>query len=459
MKSRAMRSLLCALGAAACFHLATAGWGLGAAMLGFLFFLLRLTEVESAVTMSHLGLLTGVLVYVPQLFFFWRIFHAPAISLWLIAALWLWSFLMLAWHCRRRYGRTGLALAAPVLWTGCEYFRCEVFWLKFSWLTPGFAFSGTSQLPHLGWLGVYGIGFVLIAGAAAIYLLPWRRGLFLGLGLVAALSVPWPHPAGPVSDQVLHLAGIQLEFPLENGLPAVLDALVRRQPQAEVLVLSEYTLDGPVPESLKSWCRAHKKYLVVGGKDPLPDGNFYDTAFVVGPDGAIVFKQAKCVPVQFFKDGRPATGQRVWESPWGRIGLGICYDASYRTVVDELVRQGAQALIFPTMDVASWGRQQHELNARVGPLRAAEVRLPLFRLASSGISEAVNPDGSVQSSAGFDEDGGMIAAEFRLPAAGRIPFDHWLAPACLVLTAGLLVWLVGCGLAERRKGGAGRSGR
>jgi hypothetical protein len=47
---------------------------------------------------------------------------------------------------------------------------------------------------------------------------------------------------------------------------------------------------------------------------------FHNTAFVVGPDGDVIFEQAKSVPIQFFNDGRPATSQRLWDSPWGRIG-------------------------------------------------------------------------------------------------------------------------------------------
>ena len=62
------------------------------------------------------------------------------------------------------------------------------------------------------------------------------------------------------------------------------------------------------------------------------------------------------------------------------IGICICYDLSYRRVTDPLIRMGAQALIVPTMDVADWGRRQHELHARVAPVRAAEYGVPIFRL-------------------------------------------------------------------------------
>src|SRR6185295_5939558 len=103
----------------------------------------------------------------------------------------------------------------------------------------------------------------------------------------------------------------------------------------------------------------------------------------------------------FFNDGLPAREQKLWNSPWGKLGVCVCYDLSYRRVVDELIRQGAQALIVPTMDVAEWGEQQHRLHARVAPVRAAEYGVPIFRLCSSGISQLVDDRGKVLSSAPF----------------------------------------------------------
>src|SRR4029077_6618928 len=116
-------------------------------------------------------------------------------------------------------------------------------------------------------------------------------------------------------------------------------------------------------------------------------------------------RQVKAVPIQFFKDGLPATEQKLWDSPWGKLGICVCYDLSYSRVTDNLIRLGAQALIVPTMDVVDWGEGQHELHARVAPVRAAEYGLPIFRLASSGISQAVDRTGNVLAKAPCPGDG------------------------------------------------------
>jgi predicted amidohydrolase len=157
---------------------------------------------------------------------------------------------------------------------------------------------------------------------------------------------------------------------------------------------------------------------------------YYNTAFVVGTNGGIVFKQAKSVPIQFFDDGLPAQKQEVWNSPWGKIGICICYDLSYTRVTDRLVEQGAQLLIVPTMDVEDWGRHEHELHSRVAPVRAAEYGIPIFRVASSGISQAVSGGGNVIAQTSFGASGEIFSAQLGLPSRGSLPLDRFLAPLC-----------------------------
>jgi predicted amidohydrolase len=250
-----------------------------------------------------------------------------------------------------------------------------------------------------------------------------------------------PAYSGPPKRSV-NIVGVQLEFPNEYVVSKMLDHALAKNTNAPIFVLSEYTLEGGVPDSLKNWCREHSRYLVVGGKDFVTNDVYYNTAFIVGTNGDIIFKQAKSVPIQFFKDGMPAQKQEVWNSPWGKIGLCICYDLSYTRVTDELVRQGAQLLIVPTMDVEDWGRHEHELHSRVAPVRAAEYGIPIFRVASSGISQAVAGGGNVVAQTSVFGSGEIISAQLRLPMRGSIPLDRILAPFCVgvtgIVTAALL---------------------
>jgi apolipoprotein N-acyltransferase len=210
-------------------------------------------------------------------------------------------------------------------------------------------------------------------------------------------------------------------------------------------------LSASAPPRVKEWCAAHRRYLVAGGKEYLDAAQtkFRNTAFVIGPDGRELFKQVKAVPIQFFKDGDPATEQKLWDSPWGKLGLCVCYDLSYTRVTDELVRQGAQAIIAPTMDVREWGERQHRLHGRVAPVRAAEYGVPIFRLCSSGISQAVSSRGRVLASAPFPGQGETLDATLLLPPHGTLPLDRFLAWPCVAFAIFILGWHIVAGLRPR----------
>lgn len=433
-------AVLLIVGAAVCFHLAYLKTNFGPLplfIIGYVICLTQLSRLKTTRRSFYAGLVAGFLCISPQLTCFWRIFGPAAIPLWIVLAFWIAAFTGMAHASLDRFGAAWTAVLVPFLWTGLEYFRSELYYLKFSWLNVGYAFSDWQILPfHL--LGMYGVGF-LIAVFAALFLVLRRvyaAGCVGALVIITAFLVPGLRT---IHKPQIRLAGIQMEFPVEHEIPAALDSLLAKYTNADILILSEYTLDGPVPPSLKDWCRANHHYLVVGGKDPAGNNNFYDTAFVVSPEGEIVFKQAKSVPIQFFKDGLPAPEQSVWDSPWGKIGFCICYDLSYTRVVDRLVSKGAQMLIVPTMDVSDWGEHQHELHARVAPVRAAEYGIPIFRVASSGISQALAANGQVLDLAPFPGEEKTLFGAVDLPAKGSLPVDRYLSPVSVCVTAAVLI--------------------
>jgi apolipoprotein N-acyltransferase len=435
-------AVLLIAGAAACFHTAYLPTSFGPLRLGIIGYVVCLTQLARLPTTRqsfYAGLAAGFFCAAPQLLCFWEIFGPAAIPLWIVLAFWIAAFTGMAHACLARFGTVWTAVLVPFLWMGLEYFRSELYYLKFSWLNVGYAFSDW-QIYSFHFFGMYGVGF-LAAIFAALFLI--IRPLYAGLCIVFSIMTIFffASTKAAANKPGPRLAGIQMEFPSEREIPSALDYLFAKYTNADILVLSEYTLDGPVPASLQNWCRAHHRYLVVGGKDPAPKNNFYDTAFVVGPDGEIVFKQAKSVPIQFFKDGLPAPEQWEWDSPWGQIGFCICYDLSYTHVIDPLVKQGAQLLIVPTMDVSDWGEHQHQLHALVAPVRAAEYGIPIFRVASSGISQAVAPGGYVRATAPFAGEGKTLFAAFDLPAKGSLPIDRYLAPVAVFVTGMVLLVL------------------
>jgi apolipoprotein N-acyltransferase len=440
------RGCLFALAAVVSFHLA---YGIPACqwfIILFLFCLFRLGSLATAGQAFCFGMAVGLAAYSPHLIFFWRLFGPAAIPLWCILSLWLGLFVLGGWAVLVRFGPIVWALAAPFFWIGLEYFRSELYYLRFSWLNVGYAFSDSAALPFMAGFGVYGIGFLLMAWVAYLYVvvkLSKTARAFVGVGLAAVSTLPLWLSAPEVPDlKPMNVAGIQLEGAPAAQVKAALDSALRKYPQTDVFVLSEYAFDGPIPPEILGWCKEHGKWLAAGGKDPISSHHYYDSVFVVGPDGNIVFRQGKCVPVQFMQDGSPAREQHLWDSPWGQVGFGICSDASYTRVMDELIQQGAQLLIIPSMDSAEWGKGEHQLHGRVAPMRAAEYCVPIFRLCSSGISQFVNPQGQVVSSAPFPGQDSVLVAQIILATPGRMPLDRPLVWLAVVLTAMLALYMI-----------------
>ncbi len=460
---------LLVVGAVASFQLAFQFAQLCWLVVVYLGCLYELRRVATARQAFYGGMVVGLGVFVPQMGFMWTIFGPAAVPLWLILAFFHGVFLLLLHRVEGRLGARWAMWLAPVLWCGIEYFRSEVWWLRFAWFTAGSVFQdGPAWL--ISTFGVYGMGFAACLLAVVVHRSMERAVIVVVISILWAISEPaykrYYTPGLPV-------AGVQLEFP---GVPEVLTALdhvAKAHPEAELLMLSEYTFDGAVPESVKIWCKRNHKWLVAGGKDVLQPGDspgtpllgpptagvaterYYNTAFVISTNGEVVFTQAKSRPIQFFKDGEPAREQRVWDSPWGKVGIAICYDVSYRRVMDELIRQHARALLIPTMDVETWGEHEHRLNARMAKIRAAEYRVPIFRVASSGISQLVDASGNERQTAPFPGAGEILSGELRLSSyGGNVPLDAWLAPACSVATGGVIVWLMVLALRHRtaRKG-------
>lgn len=476
----------CALGAGAAYQIAFARPALAGFVLVHLALAMELRRARTPRAAFWLGTLAGLAVIVPRFGFLWTVFGIPAggvtVSiaapiLWTILASFHGLFVLVLRAVESRWGMRMALAAAPVLWMGVEYLRSEAWWLRFPWFTVGEALDPYPGLLHGA--GVYGAGALAVSVVALALGLAGdpRQGprgaqkfvavLAVAVGLAMAWGAAGP-PASPRSGGSVAVAGLQLETPAMPEVLAGLGRVLARHPEAELIVLGEYTLDGPPPESLRRWCREHRRWLVVGGTESVaaPEGGgtvsatlrggategtpFRNTAFVVGPSGAVEFTQAKSVPIPFFRDGLPAATQKVWESPWGRLGIAVCYDAGYRRVMDGLVRAGAEALVVIAMDAEAWGPDEHALNARITRLRGVEYGLPLARVATSGISGIHDARGIETARAGFPGQGETIAGTLHLAGPGRVPWDAWLGPVAVAATALLAAWLAIAGW--RRQG-------
>jgi len=268
-----------AVGAVLCFHAAFREPRVAWLVVGCLACLIELRRLPTPRAAFYAGLGVGLGIYMPPMAFLGSVFGAAALVLWTILAAFHAGFVVLL-HRIERIGGSCWALGlAPVVWCGLEYFRSEVWWLRFSWLSVGSIFVEGPQL-WLRFLGVHGLGFVAASFAATGLMLfqPRLRRwgavagvgcLFLTAGILTADSSRRTSPKE--NHEGVRVAGIQLEAPRVPEVLVAPDALGQTDPEVEFVQLSEYTFDGDIPSAVRSWCHRHRKWLVAGGREALPD--------------------------------------------------------------------------------------------------------------------------------------------------------------------------------------------
>lgn len=103
-------------------------------------------------------------------------------------------------------------------------------------------------------------------------------------------------------------------------------------------------------------------------------GRYYNTSFVYDACGKEVCRHRKhhlfdidIKGEQYFKESdilSPGEGATTFESPWGVVGLGICFDVRFPDQAAEMVRRGAHLLIYPASFNMSTGPLHWELLMR-----------------------------------------------------------------------------------------------
>ena len=114
--------------------------------------------------------------------------------------------------------------------------------------------------------------------------------------------------------------------------------------RAEALALAE-AIDGP---TVSRWAQVarERKVWICGGFNELDNGRLFNSAALVGPTGAIgryrklhLWDEEKL----FFEPGD--LGLPVFDLPFGRVGMMICYDGWFPEVARTLKLKGADLIL------------------------------------------------------------------------------------------------------------------
>nr|XP_006130749.1 omega-amidase NIT2 [Pelodiscus sinensis] len=160
---------------------------------------------------------------------------------------------------------------------------------------------------------------------------------------------------------------------------------------------------------------------LIGGSIPEKDaGKLYNTCTVFGPDGTMLAKHRKIhlfdinVPGKIrFQESEtlsPGDSFSVFDTPYCKVGLGICYDIRFAELAQIYTQKGCQLLVYPgafnmTTGPAHWELLQRgrAVDNQVYVATASPARDERASYIAWGHSTVVNPWGEVIAKAGTEE--------------------------------------------------------
>eukprot|EP01113_Clastostelium_recurvatum_P038030 TRINITY_DN5626_c0_g1_i3.p1 TRINITY_DN5626_c0_g1~~TRINITY_DN5626_c0_g1_i3.p1 ORF type:complete len:307 (-),score=72.83 TRINITY_DN5626_c0_g1_i3:30-881(-) len=175
---------------------------------------------------------------------------------------------------------------------------------------------------------------------------------------------------------------------------------------------AETVPDGPSTKALANLAATLKIYLI-GGSIPERDGDkLYNTSVVFDPKGDIIAKHRKLhlfdidVPGKItFKESdtlSAGTTPTVFDTAYGRIGLGICYDMRFPELALLYAKRGARFLCYPgafnmTTGPAHWELLQRgrAVDNQVYVATISPARNPDSTYTAWGHSSIISPWGEV----------------------------------------------------------------
>ncbi len=145
-------------------------------------------------------------------------------------------------------------------------------------------------------------------------------------------------------------------------------------------------------ERFKALAAETESYIVIGymvGKD---DGTWRNEAVILSPEGEFSESYGKEHPVVFGGEVNTGLGRYpVVDTPYGKLGVIICYDQDFTDSTRFAVQNGAQIIAVPSLD---WPAIAHSHYAHT-VFRAAENKVSLIKADGGYDSVLVNPDGEV----------------------------------------------------------------
>ncbi len=374
--------------------------------------LLGMIEGQTPRRAGYFGFAGGLVFFGCALYWLRGIFGTGAIGLWALCAFFPMLFCAVTAWLRVRLPRVPLWLLAPTVWTAIELVRSEIMRPAFPLMGLGYALVNAPLLaPLAALIGGYGLTFfVVMSGAILLRVMTAnieRGPLIPCVALLVLLGLFFRQPpADPSRNNPVRITLVQTSPGDEETL---LDRSSRSD--APLMVWPEDGLDDPQNDAalwtkITTLAKTKKCYLLicakvpvsppakVGGKNAAAASDaFRKTAILIGPDGAIIGQHVKNHLVPFVKDGEAGTEARAFDTAFGKVGVGICYDFDFSDIARRLTNDGAEMLLVPSDNPPEWGRTQHLQHRQMFQMRAIECGRWIGTADTAGNTFLIAPSG------------------------------------------------------------------
>ncbi len=349
-----------------------------------------------------------------------------------------------------------LVITVPITWTAIEWVR-TYFPIGFPWNLLGYtAYRNLELIQFAEFTGVYGVSALIIFANAVVYIVALqtasRRTQALSLATLTSLmaaaflfgSMRIRHLAAQPSSGTIKVAMVQGNIPqslkwdpkfLESSFKVYLDESNEAAKRgADLIVWPEaaaaffFQPEDRYPAAFAGDAIYRQRLLNLAGQtsDPILFGapalgveggrvGFYNRAYLVsgkgevrawydkiqlGPFGEYVplrslFGSIVNRVVSGFGDMFPGRAQTIFSLDGAKFGVLICYESIFPYLSRNAVKNGADILVNITND-AWYGQSSapHQLLA-MSAMRAVETKVPLVRVANTGISTVIEPSGQI----------------------------------------------------------------
>ena len=180
-------------------------------------------------------------------------------------------------------------------------------------------------------------------------------------------------------------------------------------------------LGGPAQQAVSALARELGIWIIAGSLPELEGERVYNTAFVYDDTGRQVARHRKMhlfdISVeggQSFRESdtlSPGNDVTVFDSPWGKLGLCICFDLRFEELARVMTLQGAQAIFVPaafnmTTGPAHWELlfRQRAVDNQLFTIGTSPARNEQETYGAWGHSVICDPWGSVLHQCGAGEE-------------------------------------------------------